>query len=176
MQHLTSKAGEFRAVCRLKRRVRWDRMTEELWVIANERGYVREFVEVESERKDKETGKHGRWLVAFAACEGFETTDRVAFERHIAEVHDGGPMRWDSGGLVPTYSTTKTYSPRMTIPVRMWKGPKAPTEQRPLVTKVDVEQCGSCGLVADLNGSQATELWWSEHQRGCALAQAGVAS
>lgn len=157
MKHLTKNAGEFKGRCNLRRRVRWDRMTEELWVIANERGYERVFHEVESERRDKETGKHGRWMVVFAACGGLETDDAAAFEAHITELHDGG---------------RKLSSPVMITPGRMWKGPKAPVEHRALVTKAEVEVCDRCGLVAEVDGSNASDLWWTEHQRGCAMAAA----
>lgn len=150
------KPLKFHARCNLRRFVRWDRMTEELWTLANERGYTREFREVASERVDKETRKHGRWGVVFAVCGGFETEDPAAFEQHMIELHGGGH---------------KLSSPVMVTPGRMWKGPKAPPEQRTITTQADVETCDDCGLVAEVDGSQAAELWWTEHQRGCALAQ-----
>lgn len=150
------KPLRFHARCSLRRFVRWDRMTDELWVLANERGYERKFREVSSERVDKETRKHGRWEVVFAACDGFETEDPAAFEQHMADLHDGG---------------RRLTSPVMITPGRMWKGPKAPAEQRTIVTQSDVETCEGCGLIAEHDGSTATELWWTEHQRGCAIVQ-----
>lgn len=144
---------KFYARCNL---LRWDwekRLTPEQNAEAKAGDYPRRFVELVSERRDPTTGRHGRWEVGFPECAGFETHDAEAFERHMADEHGRratGHRDWSpSNG--------------------MWNGPRLTEAGKPFVTKADVESC-TCGLIAEHDGSNAAELWWAEHLRGCALA------
>lgn len=159
MERLTKKPGEFRARCNLKREIAWDVMTEESWALANARGYKRVFRELPSLKVDPETRKHGRWVVVFGGCEGFETADAAAFERHMADAHGrkpGGPRQLKRGN-------------------GMWKGPRLKDEGQPLKTGVELETCTACGLVAEVSERAADVLWWDEHQRLCAGTESAVA-
>lgn len=154
--HLTSKPGEFRARCNLNSEISWDKMTEESWAIANERGYKREFREVPSLKVDPETRKHGRWVVVFGGCEGFETTDRAAFEQHMADAHGHKPN-----------------GPRqLKLGQGMWRTPPARA-----LDLSGLQTCERCGLVAEISeiDTLANRRWWDEHLAKCAGDQAGAA-
>lgn len=138
--------GQFRARCSLRRHVPWDKMTEELWAIANERGYTREFLELASGRVDPEKRRKGRWEVVFAACEGFETTSRAEFARHLSELHGrkpSGPRQLKRGA-------------------GHWRMPSF----KPLDT-TGLKTCSACGLVAEVDERPGNVLWWAEHEGMC---------
>lgn len=104
-----------------------------------------------------------------------ETFDDTAkFDAHMAEQHGGGRYAWDPGGLAPCgYRTAKTYRPRMQMPVKL--RPMVPRSGKP-TTWVDQPgltlTCATCGLVAERADTQAFDLWWAEHERGCSLVAA----
>lgn len=153
--------GEFRARCNLRREVPWDQMTGQLWTLANERDYTREFRDVASLRVDRETGRHGRWVVVFAACEGFETTDAAAFERHMAEAHGRKPS-----------------GPRqLRLGAGHWRGPRLTKEGTalPPAAAAQVQTCDGCGLIAEMGDSAAADRWWREHLEHCVERERGAA-
>jgi hypothetical protein len=158
------RPGAFKAYCNLVREVPWDKMTEDLWAIANARGYARQFRELASGRVDPETRRKGRWVVAFAGCQGFETTDPAAFERHMADVHNrkpAGPRQLKQG-------------------TGHWRAPKLADDGQPfkLSTKAVgeyIETCAACGLIAEVTSTHADELWWREHVERCTGVDSAVA-
>lgn len=147
-----TKPGEFNARCRLKRRVPEERMTPELWDRAVALDYTREFLEMASGRVDKEKHRRGRWEIVFQSCDGFETTDRVAFDEHMANLHGrklSGPKRRPS----------------------MWKPPRLTVDGRPWEdTDGRTQTCPDCGLVAEVDTTEASALWWREHLKFCTAA------
>lgn len=160
------KPGEFRARCTMRRRVWERRMTAEEIADAKAKGYTRVFNRLESERRDPEKGQHGRWEWALPACEGFETTDKAAFEQHMRDEHGRGPA----------YVRSETESFGNSIRAG-WRAPRLSATGQDL-TKAAAEQlqtCPTCELKAQVD-TLASEQWWREHLRGCALAQSGVAS
>lgn len=151
--------GAFKARCNLTEH-RWERrLTEEERAEAKANGYERVFIQLDHERVDPETRRHGRWEVCFPACSGFETTDPEAYLRHMAEAHNR-PLSWAQG-----------YAESFVRSVRSgWRSPALKAQGKPLVKEAAAltRSCASCGLVAEVWGN-AGELWWSEHERGCHL-------
>lgn len=97
--------------------------------------------------------------VYIAEC-ALDTADRAEYLAHMADVHGKkprGPAQLKRGR-------------------GMWPAVPRKADEKPFNTKADVETCDGCGLVAEHDGSNATELWWTEHQRGCAPAAAGGAA
>lgn len=149
--------GQFRATCNLKRHVHERRLSADEIRDAREKGYGRRFVALVSERKDKETGRNGRWEVAFPACAGFDTTDKAAFEQHMATEHGRSWQTWHRGEVQASVTSVR----------RGWTSPR----NRPLPAQAEalLKRCPTCDMGAEVNG-EAAELWWTEHLRGCALA------
>jgi hypothetical protein len=110
-------------------------MTPELWETAHAAEYRREFKEMGSERVDRGTGRHGRWEIVFAACEGFDTTDREAYLEHMATLHNrkpGGPLQIKLGR-------------------GHWRAPKLYDAGAPFKAPDGLtETCASCGLVSEI--------------------------
>lgn len=152
--------GRFHARCNLTER-RWERrLTAGEAAEAKANGYPRFFNQIDSERVDRETGKHGRWEIGFPACGGFETDDRAAYDRHMLEVHNR-PLGWAKG-----------YAEDFVRSVRAgWRSPVLVPGGKPLAKAVAavLRTCPTCGLVAEVENN-AGALWWAEHERGCALA------
>ena len=100
---------KFHAVCHLKRWEPEKKLTPEVRREAAEKGYARRF------NRDAERGK-GRIEIGFPTCTGFETDDRAAFERHMADVH--GRKSRQRG----VWSSTPSELPWATTP--LWKAPR----------------------------------------------------
>lgn len=149
------KPGEFKAVCRVAHAVplaevlAWPREDQPDTVLSHW------------------NRKHGCEVVEIRCAETF--TDRALFEAHMRELHDGGLYRWESASLSSDVRLVRTFSPRMAVPVKMWKAPRLRGEGQPFDTsKHPVNECDGCGLIAEYDGSQAWELWWREHTAFCA--------
>ena len=161
-----TKPGDFHARCAMRRRVWEKRMTPAEIADAKAKGYVRIFNPVDSERRDPEKGKRGRWEWALPACDSFETTDRADFERHMSEQHGRGPSY--------VRSASETFAASINAG---WRAPRlhADGKDLPKAAAEQLEQCPTCELRAQVD-TLASEQWWREHLRGCALAQSSVAS
>lgn len=159
MKTLPRKPGDFHAVCRLTRAVPERKMTPDLWGLANAAGFRREFKEMSSERVDQEKRRHGRWEIVFAACDGFETSDREAYLKHMAVLHNrkpGGPRQIKLGQ-------------------GHWHAPALTEDGLPFKDRDGVtETCSACGLVSEVR-DHAAELWCREHQERCVGAERGAA-
>lgn len=149
---LTSRPGEFRARCR---RPRWVPLADVLdtWSAAQR---AEQQVDTEKSRWDSKM----RCEVVEARC-AFETTNPGELERHLRELHGGGKRY-----TVPSMRTR-------------WHAPKLLPEGRPFETTKAIEKglrtCAGCGLVAEVDFSNASRLWWSEHTSMCVGAQDGAA-
>ena len=101
-----------------------------------------------------------QWMEVFLEplCDGFETTDRAAFEDHMKTVH----------GKKTVYGEAWSKSIR-----RGWVSPKAKAEGSPLTKTLaaQLETCPSCGMSAEVGGRYGDQLWWDEHLRGCRVAR-----
>ncbi len=98
-------------------------------------------------------------------CDGFETTDKEAFEAHMRDVHGKSQMRGENAALVARATGR-------------WRTPKAKPDGTPYVaTKAFVGQtttCEGCGLVMENGSTYADELFVREHLDFCA-GRAGAA-
>lgn len=153
------------ARCSLQRWVPEKKLTPTEVREAKEAGLARRFVQLDSERLDRGQGRHGRWEVAYAACEGFETTDGAAFEAHMLEHHSR-----KLGTYLAGYNEAFSRSIRAG-----WRGPRlyADGQDVPKAAAEHLTQCPTCELYAETD-TTASELWWAEHLRGCALAAQAV--
>jgi hypothetical protein len=160
---LTSKPGEFHARCSLRRRVPEKRMNSVEISAAKAAGYERAFNRMESERVDPTTRVHGRWEWLLPECEGFETTDRAEFERHMLEEHGRKAPNWLRG-------EAETFAASINAG---WKAPRLLTDGKdlPKAAGEQLRVCPTCDLHGHVD-TNAGELWWDEHVRGCALAAA----
>lgn len=158
LTHLTKKPGEFKALCKL--------------------GAWRDVAAVLAMAPPLEGAYPERWSHTLERSEmlvpcDFETTDRAAFDTHMAELHDRKPgwkppldRGWENG-------RTPVIRPRSPKPSSGGAG--RPFKASAKATAADVHSCPTCSLIAEVR-DRAGELWWDEHLRGCALAQAGEAS
>ena len=150
------KPGEFKAFCRLGRLVPLNEV-------------------LALPREEQPDTAHSHWnrklgceVVSVQCAEEF--TDREAFATHMRELHDGGTYRWERASLEPSSreGSSKTFRPRIPVPVRRWKAPKLHDEGQPFdTTKHPVRECEGCGLIAEFDGTQTWELWWAEHTFFC---------
>ena len=104
----------FHARCALKARRPEKRMTDTEWARARSVGYERVFEAMRSERVDRETGRHGRWMIVYASCDGLETDDPAVFEAHMASVHNrkpSGPAQVKLGRGLWRTPTLKPFDP-----------------------------------------------------------------
>jgi hypothetical protein len=146
------RPGDFRAVCRRKHWV----PLHELLALPRE------------EQPDTTTTRWDRKLaceVAEVRC-AFDTTDRAVFEQHMRAVHNQKP----SGPRQLKQGTGNWRPPRLFEDGQPFRASsKAIAES--------LRTCSRCGLVAEIvRGAPAHELWWAEHERGCALATADRAA
>lgn len=99
-------------------------------------------------------------------CE-LNTTDRVEFETHMADVHGRTPAKWGS--------SRPTESGRLALRTLKKSQPtKRPDGGKPFKASTKaidetVKTCPGCGLIAEVSPTNAANLWWDEHLRGCAL-------
>lgn len=162
MQHLTDrKPGAFRAVCQQASWTPYGNLTHEQLTAANDNAWPC--------RWDRKLDAN----VVAVPC-SLDTTDRATFEAHVAEAHA------DRGGIYasPTARSDvylRTHRLPIPVPVKMWKAPRLTDEGKPYDDHGALRTCPTCTLVSQVEGN-AGELWWDEHVRGCALAQAGAAS
>lgn len=161
-----NRPGDFRALCRMRDRVPEQLMTEAQWAVARAVGFERVFRDMSSGRIDKEAGRRGRWEIAYLSCGGLDTTDRAAFESHMAETHGRKPSTWTTGNA-------RGWRPSS----GMWNGPRLTAEGKPWEDRSGrTDTCPDCGLVAEVDKSAASELWWREHLDLCIDAVARRAS
>lgn len=99
----------------------------------------------------------------------FETTSAVDFEAHMAERHDRTPgwkppleRGWEHG-------RTPVIKPRSPRPSSGGNG--KPFKASTKAIEERLQTCPHCSLVAEVGAAQTSQLWWSEHLAGCALAQ-----
>lgn len=153
---LTSKPGEFRVRCHLGVIVKEHLATPEQKAEAKRQGLQRRFTDYNSRGKPV-------WFWAFPVHDDvFETTDREAYQAHLAEFHNGGVQ--------------KLSEPWLKLSPKLWTGPRLRPEGKPFTDRDSTTgECPTCGLVGDSHG-EAGELWWREHLEGCALITAGAAS
>jgi hypothetical protein len=147
-----TRPGQFRAVCRLRKPHRIDKMPDYLRRECEKRGWKKGF-------RTFYDGRFGKGIQRECflepLCAGFDTTDPKAFAVHMAEAHGKKPS-----------------GPRQLKQGRgMWNGPRLTVEGKPFDDKGALQTCTSCGLVAEVDDRAANVLWWAEHERGCALAQ-----
>lgn len=152
----TKKAAQFRAVCKLPR-----------WVPLDQLG------DVDPDSTVNRWDRAQNCNVFAVECD-FDTTDRAAFEKHMRELHDGGLYRWDDSTLNPEVRLVKTYSPRK--PSTRWRIGKGAAEGAPFrpstkAVEQQVERCNGCGLIAEVDKTEPSQLWWREHEVMCVGAQ-----
>lgn len=170
MTSLTKKPGEFRATCRKGAYLPVDQLTleERAWAEAEDAARI-------------ERGEYGnvfkydhRLKVETALVEcTLDTTDRAELVAHMKRMHGGGLHRWDNGSVDPQVREVRNYSPRMQLPVKLWKPTRLTEDGKPWPATHDrTKTCDDCGLVAEVDGTNASDLWWREHQEFCAERQA----
>lgn len=95
--------------------------------------------------------------------------DAAAFEQHMLEQHGRKAATWGpSKGEHENWSRTINAGwPKLRLPKDGKDLAKAAAQQ--------LETCPTCELRAQVD-TLASEQWWRDHVRGCALAQSGVAS
>jgi hypothetical protein len=165
LDHLTKKAGEFRATCRKGAYLLLEQMTPEERIDLDRRI-------AEAEARGEYTGMLQRWdkgrkaEVGLVECT-LATTDREEYLAHLARFHNKRttltPFRNESNLDLFRRASGK------------WRGPKAKPEGTPVKPDVDFKTCPACGLVAEVGYRVGYVLWWDEHTRMCAGAEAGAA-
>lgn len=152
------KPGQFRARCALTKPHPIKDLPEYLSREYAEKGWPKGFREIYSRSARRELSRE---CFLEPLCDGFETTDPAAFVEHMKTTHGKREVKGDAETWL--------------LGIRkMWSGPRLAVSGKPL-TKAGVEAtrtCASCGLVAEVDDRPGNVLWWDEHERGCALAQA----
>jgi hypothetical protein len=162
MKSLTTKPGTFSAFCKLSSLKPWNDTTEG----------ERETAESAGIRSYWHRGR-GCEVLPIQCDETF--TDAAALERHMQEVHpDRSP--WTSNSLdARSYGNEVRKYPGLplSIPVKLWKTPRllADGKDLPKAAAGHLRVCPTCDLHGQVD-TNAGELWWDEHVRGCALAAA----
>ena len=154
----TRRAGEFRARCR---QTHWVPLVE--------------LLDLDPETTTSKWDKQQECAVFLVQCD-FDTMDRAEFEAHVKDVHGGGSYEWDNASLSADVALVKSWSPRIRIPVKIQRLSRATPSGKPFKPSTraierDLRTCSGCGLVAQVDGTNGSKLWWDEHQRGCAVAQ-----
>jgi hypothetical protein len=157
----TLKPGQFWATCNLTKPHPVRQMAEYQRREAEERGWKKGFREARVKRELRNTECYLEPL-----CEGFETTDKAAFEAHMRDVHGKSEVRGENSALVARATGR-------------WRTPKAKPEGTPYTpTKAfvgEVVTCPGCGLVMENGSTYADELFVREHLDLCVGLQDGAA-
>ncbi|MEP7738556.1 hypothetical protein ABKW28_12940 [Nocardioides sp. 31GB23] len=138
----TKRPGEFKARCRKER-----------WVPLN---WLLE--QPHEQQPDTTTTQWDRDLkveVALVQCD-FDATDAASYLAHMAEVHNKkprGPRQLKRG-------------------TGHWRAPQLKDEGQPLKPSTKaiaarIETCEGCGLVAEVDETAASVLWWDQHLQMC---------
>jgi hypothetical protein len=154
---LLSKAEQqahgFRAVCNLSRAEAVSSLPHYLRREYDEKGYRKGVREI---RLKSDWRRVECYLIPL--CDGFETTDRAAFEEHMKKVH----------GKANVYGHHENWSKSIR---RGWVSPKTKPEGAALTKTLaaQVETCPDCGLSAEVGERYGDKQWWNEHLRGCGV-------
>lgn len=150
----TLKPGQFWATCNLMKTHPIRLLAEYQRREFKEKGWKTGFREVRLRNGDY------RNMECFLepTCDGFETTDKAAFEAHMRDVHGKAPVRGENSALVARATGR-------------WRTPKAKPEGTPYTpTKALVgltTTCSGCGLVMENGSTYADELFVREHLTLC---------
>lgn len=143
--------GEFWARCHLVRPHPISELPMYLRREYEERGWKKGFREAVVKRTLRMTECYLEPL-----CEGFETTDKAAFEQHMREVH----------GRKTVIGEWESFSKSIR---RGWVSPRAGREGAPLKKAITeaTTTCDGCGLVMETDDTLATHLFIHEHLELC---------
>lgn len=146
---LTRKPGEFRAVCRSGSWQPLDAIDHDL--------------RTEIEGSPDWATRWDRSLeceVAAVPCT-LDTTDRKAFEQHMADVHGV-----KSSALLMNKNRGYAAWPTPSALSRPWKAPKLTEDGVPFKHTGETRECRGCGLVIELGAGSAAFI--EEHKASCA--------
>lgn len=155
---LTSKPGEFYGHCHATKPHPIKELPEYLRREYADKGWAKGYRNVYS-RKARTTLSTECYLEPL--CEGFETSDRAAFDAHMKEEHGKREVKghWESVAK----SVRAGWRPSLTT-------------RRDVAAVHELQTCPECGMAAEVGQRAADVLWWDEHLTRCTGEVKAVAS